>query len=152
MSDLLVTADANILASGTAEVTSHPSAAPARFVRSWRDRSFILVESLPLIVELERTLQKPYFAQRVRPEDRVELQRLLDDQTGIVPLTEAVSGVATHPEDDVVLATALSGGAQFVVTGDYKLLSVKQYRGLILLTAAEFLGMLPGLLRGSPLS
>jgi predicted nucleic acid-binding protein len=30
--------------------------------------------------------------------------------------------VATHPEEDLVLATALSGNAAFVVTGDHKLL------------------------------
>lgn len=63
-------------------------------------------------------------------------------------MTAAVSGVATHPEDDLVLATALSGGAQFVVTGDYKLVrlkSLKSYEGLLLLNVHEFLATLPGL-------
>jgi predicted nucleic acid-binding protein len=56
-----------------------------------------------------------------------------------------VLGIATHPEDDVVLATALSGNAQFLVTGDYKLVERKHYQGLILVTVRAFLAMLPGL-------
>lgn len=64
----------------------------------------------------------------------------------ITPLTAIVQGMATHPEDDLVLATALSGNAQFLVTTDYKFISLKQYRGVLLITAHEFLATLPGLL------
>ena len=66
-------------------------------------------------------------------------------QAIITPLTVSVSHIATHPEDDLVLATALSGNAQFLVTGDYKLVERKQYQGLILVTVREFLAILPGL-------
>ncbi len=66
-------------------------------------------------------------------------------QAIITPLTIIVSGVATHAEDDVMLSTALSGNAQFLVTGDYKLIALKQYQGVALVTAREFLAMLPGL-------
>ena len=67
----------------------------------------------------------------------------------ITPLTVAVEDVATHPEDDLVLATALSGGAQFLVTGDHKLLGLKTYRGLVIVSVREFLALLPGLQSGS---
>jgi len=56
--------------------------------------------------------------------------------------------VATQPADDLVLATALSGRAQFLVTGDHKLLGLKTYRGVVIVSVHEFLALLPGL-RGS---
>jgi predicted nucleic acid-binding protein len=56
-----------------------------------------------------------------------------------------VTGVASHPEDDVVLATALSGSAQYLVTGDHGLLELRTYRDLIIVSVHEFLATLPGL-------
>jgi uncharacterized protein len=145
MTDLLVTADTNLLASGVVRLRSHPEAAPAQFVRAWRDGQFLLVQSVPLLAEIDRTLAKRYFAQRLRDEDHAGLRQLLERRARLTPLTVAVHGVATQPEDDLVLATALSGGAQFVVTGDYKLVGLKQYQGLILVSVHEFLATLPGL-------
>lgn len=145
MTDLLVTADTNTIASGIVQLRAHPDAATARFIRAWRGGRFLLVQSEPLVAEIGRTLTKPYFANRLTPADHADLQQLLARRARITALTVAVEGVATHPEDDQVLATALSGQAQFVVTGDYKLIRLKQYQGLILVTVHEFLAMLPGL-------
>lgn len=78
-------------------------------------------------------------------KDRAGIRQLLERRARITPLTVPVSGIATHPEDDLVLATALSGNAQFVVTGDYKLAGIKSYQGLILMSVHEFLATLPGL-------
>lgn len=38
-----------------------------------------------------------------------------------------MQGVATHPEDDLLLATALNGGVQSLVTGDHGLLWLGAY-------------------------
>jgi predicted nucleic acid-binding protein len=61
-----------------------------------------------------------------------------------VSITVAVSGVATHPEDDLVLATAISAGADYLVTGDRRFRTrIPRYRSVLLLSPAEFLAVLP---------
>lgn len=145
MTDLLITVDTNLLASGVVGLRSHPTGAPARFVSAWRDGRFLLVQSAPLLAEMHRTLSKPYFVQRLRTDDHAGLGQLLERRARVTPITVTVAGIASHPEDDLVLATALSGGAQFVVTGDHRLLDLKTYQGVMLVTVHEFLATLPGL-------
>lgn len=147
MTDLLVTADTNLLVSGIERLRGRPEAATARFIRAWMADRFTLVLSDHLLAEIERTWDKRYFAERLRGDDRVAFRQLIRRRAVITPITVAVSGVATHPEDDLVLATALSGNASFVVTGDYKLLGLKVYEGLALVSVHAFLDILPGLER-----
>jgi len=145
MTSLQVTADANILASGA--LRRHADAAPVRFIDTWRSGRFSLILSDVIIAEVEHTFTKPYFQHTMPADDRDAFLQLLRRRALLTPLTVSVTGIATHPEDDQVLATALSGNAQLVVTGDYKLVRLKQYRSLILVTVREFLAMLPGFLR-----
>ena len=145
MTDVRVTADTNIVASGVARLRTRPDAAPVRFVRAWQAGQFTLVQSDPLLAEVDRTLANPYFTQRLPAAERQDFLALLRRRAVITPLTVTVAGIATHPEDDIVLATALSGNAQFVVTGDHKLLALKTYQGVIIVSVHEFLALLPGL-------
>ncbi len=57
-------------------------------------------------------------------------------------ITANAVGVTAHAEDDLVLATAISGNAEFLVTGDMALRAVETYRGVTILTPREFLDML----------
>ena len=60
-----------------------------------------------------------------------------------IPHTHTVHGIATHAEDDLVLATALSAGTEFLITGDQKFLHrVPGYEGVRLLSPPEFLSLL----------
>ena len=75
MTDLRVTADTNILASGAP--SADPDVAPARFVAAWRAQRFTLILSDHMLDELERALAKPYFVQRLSEEDRQRFRGLL---------------------------------------------------------------------------
>ena len=44
-----------------------------------------------------------------------------------LPITAHVQGVATHAEDDLVLATAESAQADYLITGDKKLQRLGTY-------------------------
>lgn len=46
--------------------------------------------------------------------------------------------VCRDPDDDVVLATALSGRAAYLVTGDDDLLSLQSYHGIRIVPPCEF--------------
>ncbi len=100
----------------------------------------------PLLTEIERTLAKPYFARALSLALAHRYLDLVRQEGIVVPLTVPASGIATHAEDDVIFAAALSGAARFVVSSDHRLLRLGEYRNLIIVSAAQFLAMLPGLL------
>ncbi|MCC7369772.1 MAG: putative toxin-antitoxin system toxin component, PIN family [Chloroflexi bacterium] len=95
--------------------------------------------------EVERTLAKPYFRARVSPARLLALLQMLKAEATFVEITETVVGVATHPEDDLVLATAASARADFLVTGDHDLLRLGEFRGTVIVSPRDYLAMLPGL-------
>jgi putative PIN family toxin of toxin-antitoxin system len=132
--------DTNVLASGFA--SSSQSSLPAQIIDAWRACSFNLVVSEPILIELERTLQTPYFSRRLTPEVIAADGALLRRQAVVAGLTIQVTGVATHPEDDLILATAVSAHSDYLVTGDTRLQKVGSYEGIIIVSPRDFLGIL----------
>jgi len=50
--------------------------------------------------------------------------------------------IAEDPDDDVVIATALGGGAQYIVSGDRHLLGLREFRGIRVVSVREMLDIL----------
>jgi uncharacterized protein len=130
-----VTLDANVLAPG---FTSRGSAS-SRLIDLWRTGAFELILSEHVLKELARTLTDPYFATRLPHDDAAAILMLLSTTATVTGLTVEVSGVATHPEDDAVLATALSGQATILCTRDKQLLKLRSYQSVIILSPGELL-------------
>src|SRR3989344_294816 len=110
--------DTNVLASGTVSSYNPPS----QILDAWRLGQFELITSEHIINELYRTFQKPYFQNHISADDMISFIDLLQNESTITPITTKVSGVAVHPEDDIILATAVSAKADYLVTGDVRLL------------------------------
>jgi uncharacterized protein len=89
--------------------------------------------------ELEGTFSDPYFLNRLSAEDIVSYLAMVQSTVTVVPITEEVHNVATHPEDDLILATAISVKADYLVTGDTKLQSLERYHGVSILSPRRFL-------------
>lgn len=132
--------DANVIVSGF--VRSRPDSAVVRILDAWRLGLYVLVVSDHILAEVTRTFLDPYFARRLSA-GQIEVALLLL-QTGaeVVPLTANVSGVATHPEDDHVLATAVSACADYLVTGDTMLQKLGEYEGVKIIGPRQFLELL----------
>ena len=79
---------------------------------------------------------------RMRSKDIDTFLSLVSRVADVIPITLTVQGIATHAEDDLVLATALSGNADYLVTGDKELLNVGSYRGVTIVTPRAFLDIL----------
>jgi uncharacterized protein len=129
--------DTNILVSGIVGFTI-PDNTSGEILRLWYKKHFHLVISEPLIQEVLRTLRKPYFEKHVNPNRASRLAALLRYQSILTSINEMVEGIATHQEDDMVLATALSGGARFVVTGDEKLQKLITFKEINILGPQQF--------------
>lgn len=132
--------DTNVLVSGT--LTS--ATTPGQILDAWRANEFELILSEPIISELEEVLQKPYFRKHLKTYEIVSFFDLLENEATVTPITVNLSGVTTHPQDDLVLATAVSAKAQYLVSGDGPLLQKvgSLYQKVNLVTPREFLQIL----------
>jgi putative PIN family toxin of toxin-antitoxin system len=138
---IIAVLDTNVLASGFIGERKSDST-PGELVRRWRAKAFALIVSDHILLELTETFSAPCFTSRLTSSEiAAALDSLMIDAT-IQPITVEVSGVATHPEDDLVLAAALSAGAPFLVTGDRQLRARGIYRGTQCLSPRDFLRLL----------
>jgi putative PIN family toxin of toxin-antitoxin system len=115
MTKIKVVLDMNVLASGLASFRN-PASTVAALLRLWRLGAFALVTSEYILTELSNTLHRPYFRQRLTPQQINSAISLFRSEATITPLTIQVHGIATHPEDDVILATAVSAKADYAVS------------------------------------
>jgi putative PIN family toxin of toxin-antitoxin system len=88
----------------------------------------------PILDELVRTFQKPYFRRYLMDKQSSRFLKLLQKRATVSPITVAVHDIATHPEDDLILATAVSAKADYLVTGDSKLQRLRTYQAVVIVT------------------
>lgn len=139
---ILAVLDANVIASGILGYRD-PDSIPGILLRLWRKGIFILAISRHIRDEVKNTLRKPYFITRLSSQEISRIQALLQFQAKQVLITENVRNSATHLEDDLVLATAVSAKADYLVTGDKPLLSkIGNYKGVKLIRPEDFLEVL----------
>lgn len=132
--------DTNVLASGLIS----EAGTPGRILSCWAVGLFDLVLSEYILAELERTLAKPYFRRSTSPDWAEQQLTWLQISGIVVPISVQVSGVAAHSEDDLVLATAVSGRARYLVTGDKAMQAIGLYLGVNVVRPLDFLNMLMG--------
>lgn len=100
-----------------------------------------LVTSPELIAELERVLARPKF-RIVFKRSGIDPRRLLRE---IARMMEVVAApplprpMSRDQDDDRVLAAAIAGKADIIVSGDDDLLSLGSYEGIPILTPVEAL-------------
>ena len=121
---------------------SQPQSALAPILRAWHGGQYELVISEHILVELGRVLSTPYFSRFLSPDDREAAIATLRIDATVVEVTADVQGVATHPEDDLVLTTAVSGQVDYLVTLDRQLLRLGVYEGVRIVSTREFLAIL----------
>lgn len=133
-----VVLDANVLAPAFLGKTS----ASVRLVNLWRRQVYELVVSEHLLGELTRTYTDSYFRRRITPERSARVLAFLRRRALLTELTVTVSGVATQPEDDLVLATGLSAAADYLATRDRQLLKLGSVQGMRIVRPGQLLALL----------
>jgi len=132
--------DTNVVASGL--LWQGP---PNRLVEEAFDGKIDLATSPALLVELDGILQRAKFSHQIAKQSLsvaglvlryAELAQLVHP----APITPVV---LRDPDDDHVLACALAASADLIVSGDSRLLELKAYQGIPIVSAAEALMHLP---------
>ncbi|MYN65605.1 MAG: putative toxin-antitoxin system toxin component, PIN family [Acidobacteria bacterium] len=108
------------------------------FRRAVRGR--LLVSSPALLQELESTLRRKFAATTASEEFLATFR----DHVRLVDPTPLPARVCRDEDDDLVLATAVTAGADRIVTGDQDLLVLRAYEGVRLVSPREFLQWLDG--------
>lgn len=135
------TIDTSVLAPSVRRIHT-PEHQLAPILRAWRARQFEMVLSAHILEELQRTLSSPYFARRLSNHDIAVAVLGFQTFATIIEITVTVEGVATHPEDDLILATAVSGQVDYLVTLDQQLLRLGSYSSVQIVSPQAFLTIL----------
>ncbi len=129
--------DTNVLLSALFSRTS----LPAHLVVLWREGRFDLLTSADQLDELMRVTRYPRIRERLAPALAGRLINELRDLAGMVTNLPVVD-LSPDPYDNYLLATALAGSADFLVTGDKRdLLPLRLFEGTRIVTIREFLTM-----------
>ena len=121
--------------------------APHALLTALQEGAFHLVLSPSLREEYEQVLARPIFTQRfnLSTEEVGAFFRFLDRRAQLVTPDEPYRVAVRDPKDEHVLATALDGDADFLVTGDVDLLTLAgdaQVGALRIVTVRAFLDAL----------
>jgi predicted nucleic acid-binding protein len=110
-----VVLDTNVLAPGFA--TQNRVTAAAILIDLWSQQVFELVVSEHLLLELSNTLAGSHFSKLFTPAEVADLLANIKLRALFTDLTVSVTGIASHPEDDLILSTGLSAGASISELG-----------------------------------
>ncbi|MBI2531194.1 MAG: putative toxin-antitoxin system toxin component, PIN family [Deltaproteobacteria bacterium] len=133
--------DANVIISALIQ----PKGASGRIVASLlEENSFELVLSPAILAEMLRALTYPKVRKYIKVSDEdldlavAALALVAQPVEGIL----RVDAVAEDADHNKYIEAALEGRAQFIVSGDRHLKSLKSYRGIRIVTPRTFLELL----------
>jgi uncharacterized protein len=104
-------------------------------------KRLILITCEALLDELREVLTRPKFSSYLSVQEKTVSQLIQDIQT----IAEIVEPIDIHPiieadlDDDVVIACAIGGHAQVIITGDSHLLNLGEYHHIPIYRVEQFL-------------
>ena len=108
-----------------------------------RAGEYRLVVSSPVVAEIVEVITRPRVAALFRSLPSRDPQRVVEVLSQAMMVTlGAVPRISRDPKDDVFLATAATGGADFLVSEDQDLLVLGTYAGVRIVDARAFLAAL----------
>lgn len=122
--------DTNVLISSFAS----PAGIPGQIYNAWLEEKFVLVLSEYILNEFERiAISKLKFENRQVSE---QLQFIRNGVQIVNPLP--IIHDLIYPNDWPILGTALAGGADFLVTGDKRILKLAGFSAIPIITPVVF--------------
>lgn len=96
-----------------------------------------LITSAEQIDELRRVMDYPKF--HFTEEQKESFISIILEVAEMVEITGKVKIIKDDPDDDLIIETAIVGRADYIVSGDPHLLNLKEFAGIKIVTAKEFL-------------
>ena len=130
-----VVLDTNVLVSGVIA-----SGYSASILDAARREEIKLVTSVHLLEEFSEVISRRHIARKY-PKVAEEAESLLDFLRAFADMSSGIPDektISRDRDDDFVLACAVEGNADCIVSGDPHLLDLKTYRDIPILTPKEF--------------
>ncbi len=112
----------------------------SKIVVLWQKGKIIPVVSKETFNELRTVLEYPKFSLT-----QEEIESIIENEFlpyfEIVEVTKDIKGVCRDPEDDKFISCAASASADYIVSGDKDLYTLKRYKSIKIITAPDFLKM-----------
>ena len=124
--------DTNVLISAALRELGKP-----RKTLNWVSRSGVLLFSEETFQELERTLYKPRLLRLLEEYQRRAFLDWMRMRGNFIEVMETVRA-CSDPDDDKFLELALSGQADYIVTGNIKDFPPSPFEGIPIIRPAEF--------------
>lgn len=115
---------------------------PDLIYRAWRKKAFDLITSKWQLEEFRRVSRYPRLRKYLKPSEAGNLVNGLRHQATVLKELPEVQ-LSPDPDDNPILATAIAGGADYLVTGDKRdLLSLGKVEAVQIVTARRFADLL----------
>ncbi len=112
---------------------------PDHLCHAWYRRQFDLVTSPAQLQEMARVISRPRMQKYINPTEAEDLIENLNTRALVVKNLPIIS-LSSDPADNLILATAIAGEADLIVTGDIKhLLVLGQAEGIPIVSPREAL-------------
>ncbi len=113
---------------------------PGQILVAWLQGKAELATSPVLLQELEGVLQRPRIKklQRLSPDEIAQLVKLIAQAAVIAPGRRRVRAIKDDPSDNHVLSAALEAKADYIVSGDHHLLTLRSYCGIKIVQPGSF--------------
>ncbi|MCD4706162.1 MAG: putative toxin-antitoxin system toxin component, PIN family [Candidatus Sabulitectum sp.] len=132
MSSLRVVLDSNVYISAFLF-----GGVPAGVIELALGGSILVYTSIPILDEIRDVLRRPKFG--LSSSQAFTLIEEIHSLCRMVSSEEQVLAVKEDPDDNKILECALAAGVEVIVSGDSHLLRLQQWRGIKILTPADFL-------------
>lgn len=130
--------DTNIMISGLLS----GKGPPGQLLQRWLDGRFTLVTSQAQLDELRRALGYEKLRGRINPAQVRDFTDNINVRAIVAPSAPAVS-FSSDPDDNPILAAAIAGHANLIVSGDRSgMLDLGEVEGIPIITAREALNRL----------
>lgn len=101
-----------------------------------------VVLSKEILKEFIEVTDDPRMRKYIREDDKIAFLKIIGSISNMVKIKSRFKVVKEDPDDDIVLRTAHDGKAEYVVSGDRHLLSLKKFRKIKIVTIAQMLDLL----------
>jgi putative PIN family toxin of toxin-antitoxin system len=122
-----------------------PHGQPAQAFTAWRELRCQLLVSPPILAEVRHTLGYARIRRKYAITDEIVdqlIQILVEYAILVEGEADVIGAVPDDPDDEIILACAIDGKADLIVSGDRHLLDLDEYRGVPIVTVRDFLNRL----------
>lgn len=132
--------DTNVFVSGL----KNRKTPPGQILQLWRKNQFTVITSHQLLAEILEVLMRPPMLSYLKqtPEIVNKFIKFLIQRTFVTEGKLELDVLRNDPDDNMVLATAVEGQADYLVTGNTKHFPSEEYQGIKIVKPQEFVAIL----------